>query len=44
MYDMDGNSLTEAPHPQQIIKLKVLQPVSVYDLMRKDSDNPVFLE
>ncbi|WP_250278136.1 peptidase U32 family protein [[Clostridium] colinum] len=44
MYDMDGNRLEEAPHPQQIIKLKVNNPVSVFDMMRKESDNPVLPE
>ncbi len=44
MYDMDGNKLEEAPHPQQIIKLKVDNPVSPFDMMRKESDNPVLPE
>lgn len=44
MYDLDGNKLEEAPHPQQIIKLKVDQPVSPFDMMRKESDNPVLPE
>ncbi len=44
MYDMDGNRLEEAPHPQQIIKLKVDNEVSPFDMMRKESDNPVFPE
>lgn len=44
MYDMDGNRLEEAPHPQQIIKLKVDNPVSPFDMMRKESDNPVLPE
>lgn len=44
MYDMEGNRLEEAPHPQQIIKLKVDNDVSPFDMMRKESDNPVFPE
>ncbi len=44
MYDIDGNRLEEAPHPQQIIKLKVDNPVSPFDMMRKESDNPVLPE
>lgn len=44
MYDMDGNKLEEAPHPQQIIRLKVDNPVSPFDMMRKESDNPVLPE
>ncbi len=35
MYDTDGNSISEAPHPQQIIKLKVGKKVSAFDMMRK---------
>lgn len=44
MYDTEGNRLEEAPHPQQIIKLKVDNPVSPFDMMRKESDNPVLPE
>ena len=33
MYDMDGNRLEEAPHPQQIIKLKVDNEVSPFDML-----------
>ena len=44
MYDMEENKLEEAPHPQQIIKLKVDNPVSPFDMMRKESDNPVLPE
>ncbi len=35
MYDTDGNSISEAPHPQQIIKLKVGKKVEAFDMMRK---------
>lgn len=44
MYDTEGNRLEEAPHPQQIIKLKVDTHVSPFDMMRKESDNPVLPE
>lgn len=44
MYDTESNRLEEAPHPQQIIKLKVDNPVSPFDMMRKESDNPVLPE
>lgn len=44
MYDLDGNKLEEAPHPQQLIKLKVDKEVNPFDMMRKESDNPVFPE
>jgi len=35
MYDADGNSITEAPHPQQIIKLKVEKELKPFDMIRK---------
>lgn len=44
MYDEDGNSIEQAPHAQQIIKLKVDNPLTVFDMMRKESDNPVLIE
>ncbi len=44
MYDEDGELITEAPHPQQIIKLKVDKEVEAFDMMRKESPNPVTLE
>ena len=34
MYDKDGFSISEAPHPQQIIKLKVSKKVEPFDMMR----------
>lgn len=37
MYDEEGNEITEAPHPQQIIKLKVNQSVKPFDMLRKKS-------
>ena len=44
MYDIDGNKVEEAPHPQQLLKIKVDKPVKPFDMMRKESDNPVFPE
>lgn len=44
MYDDEGNRITEAPHPQQIVKLKVDREVESFDMMRKESANPVTLE
>ncbi len=38
MYDKDGNPITQAPHPQQIIKVKVNYPVSEFDMMRKEME------
>lgn len=43
MYNEAGERITEAPHPQQIIKLKVDNVVSGFDMMRKESDNKVEL-
>lgn len=39
MYDENGIKIMEAPHPQQIIKLKVDKKVEPFDMMRKQSDN-----
>lgn len=44
MYNEDGERITEAPHPQQIIRLKVDKPVEKWDMMRKEAENPVNLE
>ena len=44
MYNEEGERITEAPHPQQIIKLKVDRPVEKWDMMRKETDGPVTLE
>ncbi len=35
MFDEEGNAISEAPHPQQIIKLKVGKDVEAFDMMRK---------
>ena len=35
MYNENGAEITSAPHPQQIIQLKVDAPVAQYDLVRK---------
>lgn len=44
MYNDKGEKITEAPHPQQIIKLKVAKAVENFDMMRKEAENPVNLE
>ena len=44
MYNSDGDKITEAPHPQQIVKLKVDNPLKAYDMMRMESKNPVTLK
>lgn len=36
MWDEDGNSLDEAPHPMQKVLVRVEKPVKPYDLMRKE--------
>lgn len=43
LYDEEGNMVTEAPHPQQILKIKVDKAVAPFDMMRKESDNPTEL-
>jgi hypothetical protein len=35
MEDLEGNSLSAAPHPQQILKMKMNQPVKPGFLLRK---------
>lgn len=35
MWDEEGNPINEAPHPQQIIKMKINHPVSPWDILRK---------
>lgn len=35
LWDADGNEVTAAPHPQQILKVKTAHPVKPYDMMRK---------
>lgn len=44
MYDDKGESVTEAPHPQQILKVKVGKPVEAFDMFRREAKNPVTLE
>ena len=44
MYDENGEPITEAPHPQQIVKLRVEQEVKPFDMMRRESSDPVTLE
>ncbi len=36
MWDDEGNAIDSAPHPQQIIKMKMVQPVSKYDILRRE--------
>lgn len=39
IYDENGAEISEAPHPQQIVKVKVNKPVKSFDMMRKKSQN-----
>lgn len=38
LWDEKGNPIDTAPHPQQIIKMKMEQPVSSWDILRKQID------
>lgn len=38
MWDEEGNPIESAPHPQQIIKMKMIQPVLSWDILRKSRD------
>jgi len=35
LWDMDGNGVESAPHPQQRLRLKVTEPVAPLDILRK---------
>ena len=37
MYDETGETVTEAPHAQQHIKIKLSQPVKPFDMMRREA-------
>jgi putative protease len=39
LWNKDGEAIDSAPHPQQIIRLKVNQPVKQFDMLRKRSDS-----
>ncbi|MCR5559218.1 MAG: U32 family peptidase C-terminal domain-containing protein, partial [Schwartzia sp.] len=36
MLDEEGNPISDAPHPQQIIYIKMEQPVEPYTILRRD--------
>ena len=36
MYDEEGEAVDSAPHPQQILKIKMEQPVGPFFIMRKE--------
>ncbi|KAB3527611.1 peptidase U32 family protein [Alkaliphilus serpentinus] len=35
MWDIDGNQIDVAPHPQQLVKIKIDYPLKPFDLLRK---------
>ncbi|MDK2836839.1 MAG: family peptidase [Thermosediminibacterales bacterium] len=35
MWDGEGNQISSAPHPQQIVKIPVSKPVKPYDILRR---------
>ncbi|MBR1737597.1 MAG: U32 family peptidase [Firmicutes bacterium] len=37
MYDNDGNAVTQAPHPQQKLKVKIGREVGRFDMMRREA-------
>ena len=38
MYDEEGNPIDSAPHPQQILKIKIDKPVEKYFILRKKKE------
>ncbi len=44
MYDENMTPITEAPHPQQHIWLRVPGEVNKYDMLRREMENPVTLK
>ena len=39
LYDEEGNPISSAPHPQQILKIKMKQPVKENFMLRKKKEN-----
>ncbi len=39
MYNEEGEAITEAPHPQQIIRLRTENKVEKWDMMRREAEN-----
>lgn len=39
MYDEEGNAISSAPHPQQILKIKMAKPVEENFMLRKKKEN-----
>lgn len=39
MYDEEGNAISSAPHPQQILKIKMAKPVDENFMLRKKKEN-----
>ncbi len=38
MYTLDGERVESAPHPQQLLRLRVDGPVKTFDMMRKEAE------
>ena len=36
MWDTDGQPITAAPHPQQLVRIRMAQPVEAYSILRRD--------
>ena len=39
MYNEEGEPITAAPHPQQILKIKMAKPVDAHFMLRKKKEN-----
>lgn len=39
MFDMDGNAISVAPHPQQLIQMPMSQPVKEFSMLRRKVKN-----
>ena len=38
LWDMDGNAVTEAPHPMQLLRIRTNKPVAAFDFLRKETE------
>ena len=36
MWDAEGQEITAAPHPQQIVRIRMVQPVEPNSILRRD--------
>ncbi len=42
MWDEEGNEIDVAPHPQQIIKIKMDSKVNKWDIIRKSREDDIY--